>query len=264
MISDSIMFRLIDLVRLTLPPLCQTSLSPACFPALIAMIGPAEASSGSVKEMLQSMVSRIRNGPVELEQNTTSSSNSPSIDYLNYFTHSDKGFSSFVAAATSDECREVVMDAIVEFVHLATNRHEVFEGASVELDPSAVPGLLDVVSLLAEYCSGNSERQKLLLDFSQDVIRLFEVISEDPESRELVTRHGASNDLFSALDAIDEKEAALEKLDQVRRLRLKMGITNTEQTAPIVESEAEDSGVEPPADKTAPESGNSDQSRNNE
>ncbi|KAF8602077.1 hypothetical protein BDV93DRAFT_509542 [Ceratobasidium sp. AG-I] len=220
-------FLLIALARTQWLTMCETVLSPICFPALIQMVASAVVDTPIVEDLLQSMSKHIRNGPINPGTPNVASNNTPSIDYLNCFTHTEKGFSAFSIAATANAHRGVIVDAIVEFVRLAANRHHVLEGASVELRTPAVPGFLDVVSVVAKYCMRNSERQRMLLDYSRDVIKLLEVATEHQEAQELITKHEACNDLYSALGDIGEHADALEILDQMKGLRRKLGIENT-------------------------------------
>ncbi|KAF8607217.1 hypothetical protein BDV93DRAFT_520100 [Ceratobasidium sp. AG-I] len=204
------------------------------------------------------MVSRLRSGSTGPSPDVVPWNNTPSIEYLDCFTHTNRGFSAFLHAATNDSCREVVNSAIAEFVHLAANPRQVLGGGPIELRVAAVPGFLDVVSVVAKHCSGNSERQQMLLDFSGDVATLLDVAAEVSEAHKFIVQHTASNDLCSALEKIDE-ETSLERLDQLQELMAKLGIKRTVQEDVTTEPSAEHSDVDTLTDTTASDDEDADQ-----
>ncbi|KAF8601223.1 hypothetical protein BDV93DRAFT_239413 [Ceratobasidium sp. AG-I] len=200
---------------------------PKCFPILIQMLDRADMGNTTVQRLLNGMMLRIRKEPTTRHLNAAAQDNTPSIEYLNCFTHTNKGFFAFSVAAKRGRSRKIVAGTIAKLVHLAANRHEVVEGAPVELHPPAVPGFLDVVSIVAN-CSDSPESRGMLLEFSQDVVKVLEVAGQDSGSRRLIAEHTAIDDLYSVLEAIEEKEIAREQLHQVQGLRSKLKIETKE------------------------------------
>ncbi|KAF8601217.1 hypothetical protein BDV93DRAFT_608279 [Ceratobasidium sp. AG-I] len=199
--------------------ICETILPPSVFPTLIRMAGPAEIAASGPQEMLQSMVTRIRKGPAGPRSDGGPVNLTPSAYYLDCFTCNESGFLALSKNTAEGEKREVIIDAIVDFVHLAATPHEVDQGFQVELRTPAVPGFLEAVYMVAKHFEDCSKHREMIVGFSRDVCELLEQACNDPESNKLVAQHPAPNELCYVLEPPEEKEVGLERLDLAKRLR---------------------------------------------
>lgn len=226
-LSHSAMFYIIDMVYVDIVTdlkLSHTTLTPICFPPIIRIFKHANVGGDIVAVILNSMLSRIRDSEALARKKGSRWNHLPPLEYLKCFTQTDKGFSALADAAGYESHLEAVATAATEFTHIAAGRDQGFEVVSIELHTSAVPGFLDVVSFVADHCSGNTERQSMLLEFSQNAVDLLEIASKDEESREIITQHPGCNKLCSALKAIGEDIIAHERLEQAKRFKDELGI----------------------------------------
>ncbi|KAG8730044.1 hypothetical protein FRC12_020544 [Ceratobasidium sp. 428] len=230
-------FLLIDQVRLHLEPglaLCNTLFPPSCFSPLIRIIEHASNDAQSVQELLQLMVQRIRDQkPQPFEQLDVARPLIPGIEYLHRFTHTAGGFSALVSAGLEKKHTEVVVTNAAQFIRLAAGNDAEYTVNDVELLPDAVPGFLDAVSMVSNFCSGKPDQDGLLLDFSQDVFRLLTVILRDTASKEMVVQRSSYHDWFSALKAVKENAVALELLQKVEALGLELGVDDKGDNEPV-------------------------------
>ncbi|KAG9115179.1 hypothetical protein FRC07_007554 [Ceratobasidium sp. 392] len=136
-----------------------------------------------------------------------------------------QGFSSLVSAARNDGYVEEVVAGVASIVHLAAGNDSEYTVTPVELYPEAVPEFLNVVSMVSTKSSfGNPDGRKLLLDFSEDVLRLLYVASGDEESKRFIVEHSAYHDLHSALEAAAVDDATQQILQKVEKLGTDLGI----------------------------------------
>jgi hypothetical protein len=222
MLTNNMMFNLIDTTRLTITSEgitpCDTLLTPSCFPPLIRMIGLTTNLDTSAEQLLQAIVRRMRRRDSDPQQKDIPWNNIPSIDYLHRFTRTDQGFAALADSARNEDYVEVVTSAIADITRLAAGQDLASVVSPIELCTPAVPGFLEVISTMAKYCSGVKDRDSMLLGFSKDALDLVAVALKDEESKEHIIAHSAYHDLGSALQAVEDLDAAKALTDRLHEL----------------------------------------------
>ncbi|KAG9086717.1 hypothetical protein FS749_003431 [Ceratobasidium sp. UAMH 11750] len=227
-VAPKAVFLLIDQVRLHLEPglaLCNTLFPPSSFPPLIRMVEHSSNDAQPVQELLQLMLKRVRDqSPEPFKTLDIPRLKTPGVEYLHRFTRMAEGFSAFISAALEEKHAEPVATGAAQIIRLAAGNDPEYSVKPVELHADAVPGFLGIISMVANFCTGKSDQDKMLFDFSGDVIRLLATAPQDEASKLLMVQHSAYHDLRSALVATGEDILKRERLQQMDKLRIDFDI----------------------------------------
>ncbi|KAG9122667.1 hypothetical protein FRC07_000861 [Ceratobasidium sp. 392] len=206
--------------------LCTTVLPPDCLPTLVRMIEHDDlANNGSVADLFEQMIQRMCDqSPQPPEVHGLSRLDTPGVQYLYCFSHMAQGFSSLLSAARNQKAIEGVVAGAARIIHLAAGNDLKYTVTPVELYSDAVPGFLNVVSMVSKFCSGKSDQNHLLFSFSEDLVRLLTVASEDAASKRRIVEHSAYHDLHSALKASENGGSTQRFLRRVEKLGTDLGI----------------------------------------
>ncbi|KAG8714948.1 hypothetical protein FRC09_017079 [Ceratobasidium sp. 395] len=219
-LPDNIVVRLLDIVRLSLAPgaktLCDTTLTPQCFLALIKMANRRALNADYGKHILECMIRRIEYDPFQLGKRDIPESKIPSVVFLHCFTRTSQGFPTLVEASIRNETRGLVVDAIVMLVHIASSRNSVPSNAPIELQVSAAPGFLGATTLVVKTLSEAADRQETLSKFLEDVFSLLVASSRHADFKDLIVGHPAFQDMWLAIDSIEGYRAT----EGVARMRM--------------------------------------------
>jgi hypothetical protein len=207
--------------------ICNTMLSPRCFPPLIWMIGQTTLHTPTgIQEMLQSMVGRMQNNTAEFHrQSGTPQTDDPCIRYLEQFTQIRDGFFALTCAGQQEIYIEQVVDASAEITSLAASVDSTLGVDHIELRVLAVPAFLEVVSMVINHWRGVPAKRESVVKFSQDTIELLSVASTDALSRRFISRHSACHTLRDTLRENEDVGRANELYDRIGELMDNLGIT---------------------------------------
>ncbi|QRW04598.1 E3 ubiquitin-protein ligase listerin [Ceratobasidium sp. AG-Ba] len=234
-VPELVKFYLIEIVRMPHTSddvnLCDNSLTPKCFVALISITGTSGyPGDDNFEEMLHGMVRRIRNGSPRnhplIPWNET-----PAIEYLYQFTRTSRGFSSIAASSSKEEHRSYMVTFAVDVTHMAAGKDPSIVVQPAQLDAIAMPGFLMVVKLVTSYCLGLEDNSSMLCKFASDAIDLMAASTRDDIVRPLLIENSACQDIWGALDQIEDKDSTRALLDQLRSLVSDLGIELKESTA---------------------------------
>ncbi|QRV75688.1 E3 ubiquitin-protein ligase listerin [Ceratobasidium sp. AG-Ba] len=234
-VPELVKFYLIEIVRMPHTSddvnLCDNSLTPKCFVALISITGTSGyPGDDNFVEMLHGMVRRIRNGSPRnhplIPWNET-----PAIEYLYQFTRTSRGFSSIAASSSKEEHRSYMVTFAVDVTHMAAGKDPSIVVQPAQLDAIAMPGFLMVVKLVTSYCLGLEDNSSMLCKFASDAIDLMAASTRDDIVRPLLIENSACQDIWGALDQIEDKDSTRALLDQLRSLVSDLGIELKESTA---------------------------------
>ncbi|KAG8770953.1 hypothetical protein FRC12_003952 [Ceratobasidium sp. 428] len=194
--------------------LCETLLTPKCFPPLVEMLEHTTCRIDFKRHVLQALVQRMRG-----HLSNSSKNDVPTIEYLRLFNSASRGFSALVHARRGQGCVEIVEKTIVDITHLAAGQDPSVPVEQVELWAPAVPGFLDAVSAVAQHITEpTSETEKIipaqLVQFSNDSLDLIKVAVKDPAAQELIRQHSACQDLWRAIHAMRD---TAERQDIIKR-----------------------------------------------
>ncbi|QRV90451.1 E3 ubiquitin-protein ligase listerin [Ceratobasidium sp. AG-Ba] len=232
---ELVKFYLIEMVRVPHTSdevnLCDNSLTPKCFVALISITGTSGyPGDDNFEEMLRGMVRRIRNGSPQnhplIPWNET-----PAIEYLYQFTRTSRGFSSIAASSSKEEHRSYMVAFAVDVTHMAAGKDPSIVVQPAQLDAIAMPGFLMVVKLVTLYCLGVEDNSLMLCKFASDAIDLMAASTCDDIVRPLLIENSACQNIWEALDQIEDKDSTRVLLDQLRSLVSDLGIELKESTA---------------------------------
>ncbi|KAG8739844.1 hypothetical protein FRC10_005074 [Ceratobasidium sp. 414] len=163
------------------------------------------------------MVRRMRTGESSPRDGSIPWNRIPALQYLHSFTHGGTAFAALARVGSRKKFRKVVVAAATEIVHLAVGHDPALAVESVELHADAVPGFLDVVSIVAKHCRGIAERNDTLLQFSSDAFELVKVALKDRLSRDVLGEHPAPQELWNRLHAIGKDSSSAQQL--IEKLR---------------------------------------------
>ncbi|KAG9086497.1 hypothetical protein FS749_003608 [Ceratobasidium sp. UAMH 11750] len=170
------------------------------------MIEHSSNNTQSIQELLQLMLKRVRDqSPIQpFKTLDIPRLNTLGVKYLHQFTHMAEGFSAFISTTLQEKHAEPVTTGAAQIIRLVAGNDPEYAVKPVELHANAVPGFLGVISMVANVCSGKSDQDKMLFDFSEDVIRPLSTVPQDEASKLLMVQHSADHDLLSALVATAE------------------------------------------------------------
>ncbi|KAF8604813.1 hypothetical protein BDV93DRAFT_82464 [Ceratobasidium sp. AG-I] len=198
---------------------CESAFTPACFPVLLNMVRYTKFPEDGVEELLQAMIRRIRSENSSCREGNIIRSPAPAIQYLLCFTRSDRGFSSLVRALRpGNPISKPIAMGIIELTRIAVNRDPRLTVDPVELNVLAVPGFIAAISVVAKHCSGVTEHNPMLLEFSTNALNLLKVACSDATSKDLVVRHSACHKLRSALLQVQGDASAQELAAQLHEI----------------------------------------------
>ncbi|KAG8761746.1 hypothetical protein FRC12_009360 [Ceratobasidium sp. 428] len=228
LLPQGLMFDLMNIAQLWvtsqhISPL-ENALTPSCYPPLIRMIKYAKFPSKGVADMLQAMVRRMRSRDSSNRDTDIPWDQTPPIQFLFCFTHEPLVFAPLAQAGSQRKYAKPIVVGITQIVHLAANRDPALTVDPVELRPPAVRGFLDAVSLVAKYCSGVSDKNKLLMEFFGDAFTLLKIASEDDTSRKMLVDHTASQDMWDALNRVKGDSTASEMATMLRSAGERLGM----------------------------------------
>ncbi|KAG8733894.1 hypothetical protein FRC10_012099, partial [Ceratobasidium sp. 414] len=133
-LPDNVVTRLIGIVRLPIAPetvtLCDTSLTPGCFPPLIRMTRRTSIDTKSVGDILEATLRRIQHSAPRVGEQDADWNDIPPINYLHSFTRTNQGFSALVDASSRDDTRNLVVHVVVKIIRIAAGRDPTLAHAS--------------------------------------------------------------------------------------------------------------------------------------
>ncbi|KAG8765193.1 hypothetical protein FRC12_007638 [Ceratobasidium sp. 428] len=205
--------------------LCEALFTPKCFPPLITMVEHTGTTLCSTQQMLRAMVRRMRGH----RPSSSSDGGIPAIEYLRSFTSTSQGFSALVCARRGVECAEIVEETMVDIIHLAAGHDPLPTVELVELRTPAVPGFLDVVSVVSRNITepaSVTERitPTQLIQLSNDSLDLMKVAVKDPTSLELIRQHSACQDLWKAIRKIRDDTLTEDLMKRLLDAQEELGI----------------------------------------
>jgi hypothetical protein len=124
----------------------------------------------------------------------------------------------------NEECKEEVVNAIVQIVHLASGRGSAQVIEPIELHAPALSGFLDAASMITKHYCRVTERREMLLAFSQDVLELVANAPKAERSQEIGLESSLYEDLCAALVTLEDDSITHKLIELLQRAKAELEI----------------------------------------
>ncbi|KDN37130.1 hypothetical protein RSAG8_10339, partial [Rhizoctonia solani AG-8 WAC10335] len=160
---------------------------PESLPLLLRVTQDITRNTELVRSVLKYVVARVR----ETKDN---------IEYLRVFTHSNQGYPLLVALGSAHEVNiEPVVSTILQITYIAGGNGVVLLQDGIAIGTSAIPGLLDAISLVTRHTTQVADKQnhRHLHSLGRSVLSTFHNIGH--QSARMILDHRALDELIGAL-----------------------------------------------------------------